>query len=90
MVAYEYGQDCADLLIVFCGVVGKDEYVVEIPRAKDVEVLVEDGVHERLECGRGVCEAEWHDEAFVQTPASTECRGLYGVGMHTDEVECST
>ena len=89
MVTYEYSEDRADLFVMFCGIVGEYEDVVKVSRTEDVEMFVEDGVHERLKGGRSVGEAKGHNEAFVQAPASTERCGLDGVGMHANEVEGS-
>ena len=74
---------------MFGGIVGEYEDVVQIRRAENVKVLVEDVVHEGLECGGSVGESEGHHEAFVQSPSSTERCGLYGVRIHADEVEGS-
>ena len=71
------------------GVVGKYEYVVEVDSASDIKKVVEDGIHERLEGGGGVREAEGHNKAFIKAPSCPECGVLLGAGCNTEEIEGS-
>ena len=37
-------------------------------------MITENRVHQSLECGRCIAEAEWHDHEFVQPPPTGEGR----------------
>ena len=58
-------------------VIEKDQYSPTQERPKDL-------VHESLERGRSVCEAEWHHLKLVMAMVCAECRLGRIVGMHTD------
>jgi hypothetical protein len=62
-------QDFFDVLLVFGGILGVDEDVVEVDDDVDVEKVTEDILHESLESRRGVAEAERHDQ-HLEEPIS--------------------
>lgn len=65
-------EDLADVVVVFVGVRGKDEDVVEVDDDEIVQEIAEDVVHEGLEGGGGVGETEGHDKGFEVAVASAE------------------
>lgn len=71
-VVNEALEDLTNVGGVIVGVVGEDQDVVEIDENLDVEEVSEDIVHEVLKCGRGVHEAEGHDETLEVSISSAE------------------
>lgn len=70
-------------------VVGEDQDVVQIDENVDVKHVVEDVVHEVLEYGRSIRQAEWHDEAFEVTVAGAESSLPFFAFFNANEIVCS-
>ena len=60
--------------LVCLDVGGKYKDIVEIYGDELVQMITENRVHQSLECGRCIAEAEWHDHEFVQPPPTGEGR----------------
>jgi hypothetical protein len=68
----ESSEDLLDLALMISHVFGVDKDVVEVDDDTDVEHIAEDVVHEVLECGWRISEAERHDKVFEMTVAGAE------------------
>jgi hypothetical protein len=68
----ESSEDFLDLALMICHVFGVDEDVVEVDDDTDVKHVAENVVHEVLECGWRIGEAERHDKVFEMTVAGAE------------------
>src|SRR5882672_9981396 len=57
-------QDVSDMdLMIFKGI-GEDEDIVEVDHYEDVSHVLEDMIHEGLECSRGIGESHGHNQEF--------------------------
>ena len=60
-VGGEVVEDFTDMFLVLGRVAGEDKDVIEVDEYEDIEDVVEDVIHEVLERGWGIGEAEGHD-----------------------------
>ena len=86
IVGSEGGEGGAEMDLVLLHVMGEHQDVIEIDDDKGVEVGAEDVVHEALESGGCICEAEGHDGILEMAIAGAE--GGLGdvVGVYADLV----
>ena len=71
-VLAEDGEDGGEVVAVFFDSSGVDQNVVEVNNDEGIEVEAEDVVHEALEGGGGVGEAEWDDGELEVAVAGAE------------------
>jgi hypothetical protein len=58
------GQDHSDVFMMVVAVLRENEDVIEVDYNEDVSHVLEDVIHEELECCRGIHQSEWHDKVF--------------------------
>jgi len=82
VVLLKGGEDQAQMAKVVGPGVAVIEDVVEEDEDEATKERAQHHVHERLERGRGIAEAEWHDEELVQAVVCSERRLLHICRVH--------
>jgi hypothetical protein len=63
-----------------------DEYIIKEDKNKLAKERPQDGVHQALKSGRGVCQAEGHNHELKVAFMGAECRLLNVVDVHPNLV----
>ena len=61
------------MLTVFRLIFAKDQDIVQVDYAHDVQKLIKRLINEGLKCSRSICETERHGKIFKQTELCSEC-----------------
>ena len=61
------------MLTVFRLIFTKDQDIVQVDHACNVQELIKHLINEGLKCSRSICETERHDKIFKQAELCLEC-----------------